>query len=85
MKSFEYKLKDPMGLHARPAGLLVKESRKYKSVITVIKGEKSVESNRLMALMSMGCKGGDTVTVTVNGEDEDTALAEIKLFFEMNL
>jgi len=35
--------------------------------------------------MSMGCKGGDTVTVTVNGEDEDTALAEIKLFFEMNL
>ncbi len=85
MKSFEYVIKDEVGIHARPAGLLVKEAKNYDSKITVVKGEKSAEATKLMALMAMGVKCGDTVTVNVEGGDEDATLASIKDFFENNL
>ena len=73
MKQFDYTIQEAVGIHARPAGLLVKEVKKYKSTVTVIKGDKSSNALKLMALMGMGVKCGDTVTVTVEGEDEDTA------------
>jgi len=85
MKTFEYTIKDPVGIHARPAGMLVKEIKKYASTVTISKGEKSVNALKLMALMGMGIKQGDTVKVTVEGADEDTAAAEIEAFFKANL
>ena len=85
MKSFEYTITDPVGIHARPAGILVKEIKKYASAVTVNKGEKSVNALKLMALMGMGIKQGDTVTVNVEGPDEETAAAEIEAFFKANL
>ena len=85
MLSFEYPVKDPIGIHARPAGMLSREGKKYKSAITVIKNGKSANVLRLMALMGLGVKCGETVTVTVEGEDEDVAFAGIKEFFETNL
>jgi len=85
MKSFEYTVKDPIGIHARPAGQLSREGKKYKSAITVTKNGKSANILRLMALMSLGVKCGETVTVSVEGEDEDVAFAGIKEFFEANL
>ena len=85
MKSFQYVIKDELGLHARPAGLLAKEARSHVSEITVTKDGNTVNCTRLMAMMSMCIKKGDTVTVTVNGEDEDTAFDSIKNFFETNL
>ena len=84
MKSFEYTVTDPVGLHARPAGILVKEVKKYSSTVTITKGEKSVNALKLMAIMGMGVKQGDTVTVTIEGEDEETAAAEIEAFFKAN-
>ena len=85
MKSFEYTIKDPIGIHARPAGMLSREGKKFKSTICVVKGGKSANVLRLMALMGLGVKCGETVTVTVEGEDEDVAFAGIKEFFEANL
>ncbi len=85
MKEFEYTITDPVGIHARPAGVLVKEIKKYTSTVTVAKGEKSVNALKLMALMGMGIKQGDTVKVTVEGPDEDTAAAAIEAFFKANL
>ena len=59
MKSFEYTITDPVGIHARPAGLLVKEIKSYAgSAVTISKGEKSVNALKLMALMQMGIKQG---------------------------
>lgn len=72
MKTFEYTIIDPVGMHARPAGILVREIRKYVSTVTVIKDGKSVNALKLMALMTMGIKQGSTVKVTVEREDEDT-------------
>ena len=85
MKSFEYTITDPVGIHARPAGVLVKEIKKYASTVTVKKGDKAVNALKLMALMGMGIKQGDTITVEVEGADEATAAAEIEAFFKANL
>ncbi|MBQ6569351.1 MAG: HPr family phosphocarrier protein [Clostridia bacterium] len=85
MKSFEYTIKDELGIHARPAGLLAKAAKALDSEITITKGEKTVGAAKLMALMGLGVKCGETITVTVNGGDEDAAEAAIKTFLEANL
>ena len=64
MKEFTDTIQEAVGIHARPAGLLVKEVKKYQSTVTITKGDKSVNALKLMALMGMGVKCGDTVTVT---------------------
>ncbi|MBQ4601028.1 MAG: HPr family phosphocarrier protein [Oscillospiraceae bacterium] len=85
MKSFEYTVTDPIGIHARPAGMLSKEARKYKSTIELEKNGKKVNILKLMALMQLAVKCGETVTVYVTGEDEDVAFEGIKAFFEANV
>ena len=85
MKTFEYTIKDELGIHARPAGLLVKESKKYESECTITKDGKTKKLTQLMMLMSLGVKQGETVTVTAEGADEDTAIEGLKAFFEANL
>lgn len=85
MKSFTYVIKDKLGIHARPAGLLVKEVKQFTSEITLECGEKKAAAKGLMAVMAMGVKQGNEVTVTAEGEDEDAAIAAIQAFFETNL
>ena len=86
MKSFDYVITDPVGIHARPAGILVKEIKKFAgSTVTITKGEKAVNALKLMALMGMGIKQGDTVTVAVEGGDEEAVAAAIEDFFKNNL
>ena len=85
MKTFEYTIKDELGIHARPAGLLAKEAKKFESECTITKDGKTKKLSQLMMLMSLGVKQGDTVTVAADGADEDTAIAELKAFFEANL
>ena len=85
MKKFEYVIKDEVGIHARPAGLLVKEAKKYESKVSITKDGKSAEATKLMALMGLGVKCGESVEVSVDGADEDAAFEGIKAFFEANL
>ena len=85
MKSFSYTVKDELGIHARPAGMLVKEVKNFKSKVTLEKDGKVIDAARLMAVMSMGVKKDQTVTITVEGTDEDAAYEALKSFFETNL
>ena len=85
MKSFSYTVKDELGIHARPAGMLVKEVKNFQSKVTLEKDGKAVDASRLMAVMGMGVKKDQTVTVTVEGDDEGAACDAIKAFFETNL
>ncbi|MBA4699604.1 MAG: HPr family phosphocarrier protein [Ruminococcus sp.] len=85
MKKFDYVIKDEIGIHARPAGVLAKEAKKYKSKITLTTKGKSAEAIRLMAVMGLGVKCGQTVEVEIEGGDEETAYENIKTFFETNL
>ena len=84
MKEFKYVITDEVGIHARPAGLLVQEAKKYASTIMIIKGEKSAKATSLMKLMGMGVVKGDEVTIQVEGDDEDTAAAAIEAFMKAN-
>ncbi len=85
MKQFQYTIKDELGVHARPAGLLVKLAKQYTSTITIEKNGKTCDMRKLMALMGMGVKQGETVTVKVEGDDEEAAAAAIQKFLTENV
>ncbi len=85
MRTFTYTIQDSLGIHARPAGLLAKEAKGYDSEITITKGDKTVGCTKLMALMSLGVKCGDTVTITINGGDEAATEQGMKAFLKENL
>lgn len=85
MKSFTYVIKDELGIHARPAGLLVKEAKQFASTITLECGEKKAAAKGLMGVMGMAVKQGNEVVVTAEGDDEDAAIAALEAFFIANL
>lgn len=85
MKEFTYAVTDPIGIHARPAGLLVKEAKKFQSTITIAKDGKEVNCLKLMGVMSLGVKNGESVVVKADGADEDAAIAAFEEFFKANL
>ncbi|MBS5144378.1 MAG: HPr family phosphocarrier protein [Butyricicoccus pullicaecorum] len=85
MKEFKYTIKDALGIHARPAGQLVKVVKEFSSKVMLEKAGKAVDATRLMSLMGLGVKQGDSVRVTVEGADEADACAALEKFFTENL
>ena len=80
MQKFSYVIKDEVGIHARPAGLLVKEAKKYESKIQIIKDTKSADATKLMAVMGLGVKCGDMIIVEIEGSDEEAVCEKMKIF-----
>ncbi len=85
MKEITYKIKDEVGIHARPAGLLVKKASDFSSEITIVKGEKSVDAKKIFGVMSLGAKCGDEIKLTISGADEEQAAQELSKFLAENL
>jgi phosphocarrier protein len=86
MKTFEYRINAELGIHARAAGMLVKAAKGFADAeITVSKGGRQVGATKLIALMGLGVKQGDVVTVSVNGGDEEAVSEAMKEFFAANL
>lgn len=85
MKNFMYTIKDQIGIHARPAGILVNEAKKYKSKITIRVNGKESDATKLLGLMTLGVKNGEEISVTIDGEDEEQALEGFKGILEANL
>lgn len=85
MKQFSYTITDPVGIHARPAGLLVREAKAFLSTLTLTRGDQQVNLLKLMALMGLGVRCGETVTVTAEGPDEEEAAAALEAFFKSKL
>ena len=85
MKEFKHVIQDPMGLHARPAGMLVKACAGYASTITINAPTGTADARRLMAIMKLAAKQGMELTITVDGADEETAAAELQAFLAANL
>ncbi|MBR2671309.1 MAG: HPr family phosphocarrier protein [Mogibacterium sp.] len=87
MKSFDYVITDEVGIHARPAGLLAREVKGMAgSTVSIGKtgDEKVVNVLKVMGVMGLGIKKGDSVTVTVEGGDEDAVCAKVEEFFKAN-
>ncbi len=85
MKEFSYTIKDALGIHARPAGLLVKEAAKFPCEITLKCGEKKGNAKKIMNVMAMGVKKDHEVTIVCEGDEEDAAVAALEAFFKENL
>lgn len=85
MQSFNYVIKDELGIHARPAGLLVKEAKKFDSNIRIKKGDNEINATQLFKLMGLGIKNGDQIEVITEGEDELIANKALQKFFQENL
>ena len=85
MKTFSYTIQDELGLHARPAGLLAKVAKATGSRITIQKGDKTVAADRLLSLMGLGIRHGDTILVCIEDGDEVASMATMQDFFEKNL
>ena len=84
-RSFQYTIKDALGVHARPAGLLVKLAKQYISTITLEKNGKTCDMRKLMAVMGMGIRQGETITVTAEGGDEAAAIEAVEKFLTENV
>lgn len=85
MQTFTHTIADPMGLHARPAGMLVKAAAAYQSSITITAPTGTADAKRIMAVMRLAAKQGQELTVTVDGADEVAAAEGLKAFLAENL
>ena len=84
MNSFEYIIRDENGLHARPAGLLVKQAQSLSSEITIECHGKRASLKKILAVMGLGVRCGDTVKVSAEGKHAEADLQKIKAFLEEN-
>jgi phosphocarrier protein len=85
MKEFKHVINDPMGMHARPAGMLVKAVAGYASKITVTAPTGTADAKRLMGLMRLAAKQGMELTISIEGPDEEKAATELQAFLAENL
>lgn len=85
MREFKYVITDPEGIHARPAGELVKEAKKYACKITLTKDGKSGDCKKIFGIMGLAVKNGNEVTMTFEGDDEDAACEAVEAFMKANL
>ena len=85
MKEFKHVINDPLGLHARPAGMLVKAVAGYASKVTITAPTGTADAKRLMAVMRLAAKQGMELTIAVDGADEEKAAAELQAFLTANL
>ncbi len=84
MNTFDYTITDPNGLHARPAGILVKQAQTFDCEVSLSCHGKTANLKKLLAVMGLGVRHGDTVTVSAEGEGAEDCARALKLFFEEN-
>lgn len=85
MREIIYCIKDELGIHARPAGLLVKTIGKYNCSIKMVKGTAEIDAKSILGVMSLGVKKGEEITIRCDGEDEAEASEVIGVFLSENL
>ena len=74
MLSRKITIKNPSGLHLRPAGVLSQTAMKFKSNIVIEYGEKRIVAKSVLNVMAAGIKSGTEVNLIVDGEDEEEAM-----------
>ena len=85
MKEFKYVITDAQGIHARPAGELIKAAKEFASTIKIAANGKVGDCKKIFTVMALGVKAGTEVVITVEGEDEETAASAMENFFKTTL
>ncbi|MCL2151486.1 MAG: HPr family phosphocarrier protein [Oscillospiraceae bacterium] len=85
MQEIKYIIQDELGIHARPAGLLVKKCTEFPCDIRIGKPGKMVDAKRVIGVMGLGMKHGEELCFTFDGADEEKAAIEVETFLSENL
>ncbi len=85
MREFQYIVTDNEGIHARPAGELVKLAKTFASDVKVVKDGREADCKKIFALMGLGAKKGSELSFVITGEDETEACEELEKFMRENL
>ena len=78
MPEATFKIKNKVGLHARPATVFVREAMKFKSTIMVTCGEKTVNAKSMLSVLTLGAEQGMPLTVKAEGDDAEEALKALE-------
>ena len=75
----EFEIKNPTGLHIRPAGLLCEEAMNHKAKITFIYGSNNSEANckSILSILGSCVRSGDRIELCCDGEDEEEAMQSL--------
>lgn len=85
MREFKYVIKDAEGIHARPAGMFVKEAAAFPCKVTIEKDGKEADAKRIFGVMGLAVKCGQEITLRTDGENEGEAMAKLSAFLQENL
>lgn len=85
MRNFSYVIQNPLGLHARVAGMIASKALSSKSQIEIQLGKRRVDARDLVGMMGLLAVCGDRLQVEISGGDEERACEEIKRIMEENL
>lgn len=85
MKQFNYVLTRPQALHARPIANLMREASRFQSSVHLMHGGKTVALKDARCLMEGSMGSGSKLTVTIEGKDEEAAVAAIQSYFVENM
>lgn len=85
MKEFKYVITDSQGIHARPAGELIKAAKEFGCDIKIQADGKTGDCKKIFTVMALGVKKGQEVTLTFEGADEEAACGAISKFMRENL
>ena len=82
MKRKEVEIKNKLGLHARPASLLVKLAGKFESDIQLAKDDTEINAKSILGVMMLAAGPGQSITIAADGKDEDEAIDAIASLVE---
>lgn len=82
MKRKEVEIKNKLGLHARPASLVVKLAGKFESEIQLIKEDTEINAKSILGVMMLAAGPGQKITITADGADEAEAVDAIGSLIE---
>lgn len=85
MKQFDFLVKSPVGIHARPAMMLAQKAGTYQSRISIIKKGHSANVKNIVSLLGLHIQQGEEITFAIEGDDEERAVKELKQFCQQNL
>ena len=85
MREFRYVIRDAQGIHARPAGLFVKEAAACGCKVTIAKEGREVDAKRILGVMGLGVKCGQEIVLRTEGDGEDEAMEKLSAFLQNNL
>ncbi|MCI9149339.1 MAG: HPr family phosphocarrier protein [Lachnospiraceae bacterium] len=85
MVSHKVRIKNPTGLHLRPAGILCKEAMRFRALVTFRFRENTANAKSVLSVLGACIKSGDEIEVFCEGEDEEEALRTVIATIESGL